>query len=113
MHNNLNSVMLEGKIISISKCDDRCHFTMLTRRYYSRNGKVFCDDGYFNVYAEGKLGEIMNEKLDTDKEVRVVGRLVNVQYVGNNCATVEVYAEHIEEKPSTPEPEEEDDVKED
>ena len=106
MHNNLNSVILEGRIVSITKYDDRCHFTMLTCRLYRREDKVFCDDSYFNVYAEGKLGEIMNKKLDTGKEVRVVGRLVNVQYVGNNCASVEVYAEHIEDKPSTPEEEE-------
>ena len=113
MHNNLNSVIVEGKIISITKYDDRCHFTLLTHRYYVREDKVFSEDSYFNVYAEGRLGELMNEKLDTDKEVRVVGRLVNVQYVGNSCATVEIYAEHIEEKPGKPEPEEEEDAEED
>ena len=110
MHNNLNSVIIEGKIISITKYDDRCHFTLLTRRYYRREDTVFREDSYFNVYAEGKLGEIMNEKLDTDKEVRVVGRLVNVQYVGNNCASVEIYAEHIEDRPDG---KEEEDAEED
>lgn len=111
MHNNLNSVILEGKIISITKCDDRCHFTLLVRRHYRTSEGIRREDGYFNVYAEGRLGEVMNEKLDTDKGVRVVGRLVNVQYVGNNCATVEIYAEHIEDRPSTPE--EEEDAEED
>ena len=110
MHNNLNSVILEGRIISITKYDDRCHFTMLTCRHYRREDKVFCEDSYFNVYAESRLGEAMNKRLDTGKEVRVVGRLVNVQYVGNNSASVEIYAEFIEEKP---EPEEEEDVRED
>ena len=107
MHNNLNSVIIEGRIVSITKYDDRCHFTLLTCRLYRREGEVFCEDNYFNVYAEGKLGEYMNKKLDNGKEVRVVGRLVNVQYVGNNCASVEVYAEHIEDKP-----EEEEDAEE-
>ena len=110
MHNNLNSVILEGRIVSITKYDDRCHFTLLVCRLYRREDKVFCEDHYFNVYAEGKLGEVMNKRLDNGKEVRVVGRLMNVQYVGNNCASVEIYAEHIEDKPSTPEPEEEEEV---
>ncbi len=99
MTNNLNSVIIEGKILSITKYDDRCHFTTVVRRHYRTSEGIRCEDVYINVFAQGRVGEICNEKLDIDKVVRVVGRLVNVHYVGNNCGSVEIYAEHVEDKP--------------
>lgn len=109
MHNNLNSVIIEGTVLGITKYDDKCHFTMGIRRHYRKDGEVLCDTVYINVFVDGKLCEVMSDKLDIDRTVRVVGRLINVQYVGNNCGSVEIYAEHIELKPDG---KEEEDAKE-
>ena len=82
MTNNLNSVILEGKVISL---ENQNHFVICSKHYYLRTTeivKVHCylPDTRFKLPA---LNEI----------ARVVGRLIEI----NN--RVAICVEHIELKP--------------
>lgn len=99
MTNNLNSVIVEGKITKIEKVEKAAYFTVCTKRYFKdMNGEIHEESNYFDIEVYGKLAESCDNLLKEDVGVRVVGRLKSIRYLQNK---VVIIAEHIEAKPFT------------
>jgi hypothetical protein len=96
--NDLNSVLLEGKVIAISFGKDMeertvSHFQVMT---IYKESEIFV-----SVEAEGSLADrLESNKVGTGRELMVVGRLESSSEMirGNVSHVVYLVAEHIEIK---------------
>lgn len=105
---NLNSLLLEGNIVrdpvtkQIATGKNVCTFTLASNRYYKVSDGFGEEVSYFDVEAWGKLAENAAENCKAGRGVRVVGRLKQSRWVGNDgkhYSKINVVAEHIEYKP--------------
>ena len=86
--NNLNSVLIEGTINYGCEYYKENKFTLVSCRYH-KNGNIFEKESfYIDVYVNERLSANCSDKRD----IRVVGRLKNVD------DKVVIEAEHIELK---------------
>ena len=107
---NLNSVIVEGVVVGVTKYTDLMHITLLSHRYYRQYDDVLREDNYFQVVVYGKkYVECCSKLVELDKSIRVVGRLHSLQYIGSSGSSVEIVAEHIEATPDKKEPEDDGD----
>ena len=106
--NNLNSVLIEGNMVrdplvrSTPKGAQVCNFSIASNRYYRQDANLEKETGFFDVEAWGKLGEICGSQGRKGRGVRVVGRLKQDRWTGNDgkCHTkVAIVAEHVEYRP--------------
>ena len=106
--NNLNSVLIEGNMVrdplirSTTKGTSVCNFTIASNRYYKQDSDFEKEVGFFDVEAWGKLGEICGNLGKKGRGVRVVGRLKQDRWMGNdgkNHNKVAIVAEHVEYRP--------------
>lgn len=111
--NTLNSIILEGKIVSrdvnVSQRYKKITVHGLvvvqleTSRYVTRlDGSKEEEYQVFDVLVDGNLAEHLTNHCEIGRGLRVVGRLSNEKYTdshGKRHATTCVFAEHIEYKP--------------
>ena len=103
--NNLNSVLLEGNMVrdplfrSTQKGTSVCNFTIASNRFYRQNSNLEKEVGFFDVEAWGKLADLCSSHGRKGRGVRVVGRLKQDRWTGNdgkNHTRVAIVAEHVE-----------------
>ena len=106
--NNLNSILIEGNMVrdplfrSTSKGTTVCNFTIASNRFYHQDSNLEKEVGFFDVEAWGKLADICSSQGRKGRGVRVVGRLKQDRWTGNdgkNHARVTIVAEHVEYRP--------------
>ena len=106
--NNLNSVLIEGNMVrnplfrSTQKGSTVCNFTIASNRFYKQDANFEKEVGFFDVETWGKLAEICSSQGRKGRGVRVVGRLKQDRWTGNdgkNHAKVAIVAEHVEYRP--------------
>lgn len=99
---------MEGNIVrdpitkQIANGKNVCTFTLASNRYYKVSDGFGEEVSYFDVEAWGKLAENAAENCKAGRGVRVVGRLKQNRWVGNDgkhYSKINVIAEHIEYKP--------------
>ena len=103
--NNLNSVLIEGNMVrdplsrSTSKGTMVCNFTIASNRYYKQDTNFEKEVGFFDVETWGKLADVCSSHGRKGRGVRVVGRLKQDRWTGNdgkNHTKVAIVAEHVE-----------------
>ena len=103
--NNLNSVLLEGNMVrdplfrSTQKGASVCNFTVASNRFYRQNSNLEKEVGFFEVEAWGRLADACSSQGKKGRGVRVVGRLKQDRWTGNdgkNHTKVAIVAEHVE-----------------
>jgi len=103
--NNLNSVLLEGNMVrdplfrSTSKGTSVCNFTVASNRFYRQNSNLEKEVGFFDVEVWGRLADACSSQGRKGRGVRVVGRLKQDRWTGNdgkNHAKIAIVAEHVE-----------------
>ena len=103
--NNLNSVLLEGNMVrdplfrSTSKGTSVCNFTVASNRFYRQDSNLEKEVGFFDVETWGKLAEACVSNGRKGRGVRVVGRLKQDRWTGNdgkNHTKIAIVAEHVE-----------------
>jgi len=106
--NNLNSILIEGNMVrdplfrSTPKGTSVCNFTIASNRYYRQDSNLEKEVGFFDVEAWGKLSDICANQGRKGRGVRVVGRLKQDRWMGNdgkNHTRVAIVAEHVEYRP--------------
>ena len=106
--NNLNSILIEGNMVrdplfrSTQKGTSVCNFTIASNRFYKQDSNFEKETGFFDVEAWGKLAEICSSQGRKGRGVRVVGRLKQDRWTGNdgkNHTKVAIVAEHVEYRP--------------
>jgi single-strand DNA-binding protein len=103
--NNLNSVLIEGNMVrdpltrSTQKGMPVCHFSIASNRYYRQDSNFEKETGFFDVEAWGRLIDTCVSQGHKGRGVRVVGRLRQGRWVGDdgkNHSKVCIVAEHVE-----------------
>lgn len=100
MRNQLNSIILEGRIIGTKNYDPNygeggeCTFAMISMRgVKGKDGLPDVDIVTANCVAKGRLARTMDETDTNRREIRIVGRLVE------RDERVWIECEHVEFKP--------------
>lgn len=97
--NNLNSILIEGCLISnpklkkISNNISRCEFRISSYGHYQTCIDIQQETLNIDVVCYKRLADICGEYLDKGRCIRVVGRLFY------NGESIKIKAEHIEFKP--------------
>ena len=103
--NNLNSVLIEGNMVrdplvrSTPKGTPVCNFSIASNRYFHQDSTLEKEVGFFDIEAWGKLADSCGNQGRKGRGVRVVGRLKQDRWTGNdgrNHAKVSIVAEHVE-----------------
>jgi len=103
--NNLNSVLIEGNMVrdpltrSTPKGTQVCNFSIASNRYYRQDSNFEKETGFFDIEAWGKLADACVSKGRKGRGVRVVGRLKQGRWTGEdgkNHSRVSIVAEHVE-----------------
>ena len=106
--NNLNSVLIEGNMVrdplmrSTSKGTSVCNFTIASNRFYKQDTNYEKEVGFFDVETWGKLADACSSLGKKGRGVRVVGRLKQDRWTGNdgkNHNKIAIVAEHVEYRP--------------
>ena len=106
--NNLNSVLIEGNMVrdplvrSTSKGTSVCNFTIASNRYYKQDANFEKETGFFDVETWGKLADACSSQGKKGRGVRVVGRLKQDRWTGNDGKShnkIAIVAEHVEYRP--------------
>lgn len=93
--NDLNSVLIEGKVVSskaLSTAKEVCEFTIMSLRTSGAGHMA----SFFDVLTKGQLAQISIEYLVKGSNVRVVGKLIQVRT--QSQSKVVILAEHVEIK---------------
>jgi single-strand DNA-binding protein len=103
--NNLNSVLIEGNMVrdplirSTPKGTPVCNFSIASNRYFHQDSVLEKEVGFFDIEAWGKLVDSCSSQGRKGRGVRVVGRLKQDRWTGNdgkNHSKVSIVAEHVE-----------------
>ena len=103
--NNLNSVLIEGNMVRdplvrfTPKGTQVCNFSIASNRYYRQDSNLEKETGFFEIEAWGKLADACGNHGRKGRGVRVVGRLKQDRWAGNdgkNHNKVSIVAEHVE-----------------
>lgn len=110
MLSNLNSIILEGRLVAdpVSKTTARgtlvTSFSIASERYFKSDDKIQSEASFFDVDTWSKLAEKCRDTLKKGRGVRVVGRLKQDRWTdpdGRKHSRVKIIAEHVEFKPET------------
>lgn len=103
--NSLNSILLEGNLVRDPEFShtqngtDLCEFTIASNRYHKIEDEFEKEVSFFEITARSKLAELCEKKLKKGKGVRVIGRLKQDRWKGDNgkeYSRVYVIADHME-----------------
>lgn len=106
--NSLNSILIEGNVVRdpIIRETPRgsvvCNFSLASNRFYKQDDEFEQETSFFEVESWSKLAEACGKNCGKGRGVRVVGRLKQDRWTGNdgkNYSKIKVIAEHIEFKP--------------
>lgn len=107
--NNLNSVLIEGNLTQdpelsvVPSGRSVCRFAIASNRYFRNSEKELVSEvSYVNVDTWGALAESCGKYLEKGRGVRVVGRLKQDRWQGEDEKIRERYvvvAEHVEFHP--------------
>ena len=102
--NNLNSILIEGNMVRnpqyrTHKGTPVCTFCIATNRYFRLEGGLEREVSFFDVETWSKLAERCNSAGKKGRGVRVVGRLRQDRWQGEDGkpkARITIVAEHVE-----------------
>lgn len=106
--NNLNNIILEGNcvedpVLSItSKGTPFCIFSIANNRSYKSGDEYQKEVSFFDIEVWGRLAEVISQYCQKGRGVRVVGRLKQNRWEGEDgkkFSRIRVVAEHVEFKP--------------
>ena len=106
--NNLNSILLEGNLVRDPQYRTTphgtpvCTFTLASNRYFRNNNGYEQEVSFFDVETWSKLAERCNSVGKKGRGVRVVGRLKQDRWQGEDGkphARITIVAEHVEFRP--------------
>jgi len=106
--NNLNSILIEGNMVrdphlrSTPKGTSVCTFSLASNRFFKQDSGFEKEVSFFEVETWAKLAEACNNLGKKGRGVRVVGRLKQDRWTGNDGkqhSKVAIVAEHVEFRP--------------
>ncbi len=106
--NSLNTIIIEGSVVKepvmreTPKGSKVCTFSLMTVRAYKKDDSFEKEISFFDVDVWGRLADICMENTTKGRGVRVVGRLKQSRWQGNdgkNHAKIGIIAEHVEFRP--------------
>jgi single-strand DNA-binding protein len=106
--NNLNSLLIEGSLVRdpesriTPKGTALCTFGIASNRFYRKDKQMEKEVGFFDVEAWSKLAENCLNFGKKGREVRIVGRLKQDRWTGNDGkphSRIAIVAEHVEFRP--------------
>jgi len=106
--NNLNSVLIEGRLVrdaqfrTTPKGTSLCTFSLASNRFYKQDSGMEREVSYFDIETWGKLADNCKTLGTKGRAVRVVGRLKQSRWTGADgklATRVLIVAEHIEFRP--------------
>jgi single-strand DNA-binding protein len=106
--NNLNSILIEGNITKDAdmrttvKRTPVCNFQINSARYYRKESGMEKEVSFFFFLTWGRLAEECNSMGKKGRGVRVVGRLKQYRWTGDDGKThgkIVIVAEHIDFRP--------------
>jgi len=106
--NNLNSILIEGNMVNepqyrtTPKGTPVCTFSLASNRSYRQDNGYEKEVSFFDVETWSKLADICNNLGKKGRGVRVVGRLKQDRWTGNDGkfhSRISIVAEHVEFRP--------------
>jgi len=106
--NNLNSILIEGNMVkeplfrTTPKGTPVCTFSLASNRFFKQESGLEKEVSFFEVETWAKLAETCNNLGKKGRGVRVVGRLKQDRWVGNDGkqkSRIAIVAEHVEFRP--------------
>ncbi len=106
--NSLNTIIVEGNVVQepvmreTTKGTHICTFSLMTVRAYKKDEDYEKEISFFEVETWTKLADICMKNASKGRGVRVVGRLKQSRWEGNDGkkhAKIGIVAEHVEFKP--------------
>jgi single-strand DNA-binding protein len=106
--NNLNSILIEGNMVrdptlrTTPKGTAVCHFSLASNRFFKQDSGLEKEVSFFEVETWARLAEACNNLGKKGRGVRVVGRLKQDRWTGNDGkphSRVAIVAEHVEFRP--------------
>ncbi|MDR3130233.1 MAG: single-stranded DNA-binding protein [Treponema sp.] len=106
--NNLNSVLIEGTLVrdpqlrTTPKGTSLCTFSLASNRFFKQDSGFEKEVSFFDVETWTKLAEQCYNIGRKGRGVRVVGRLKQNRWIGQdgkNHSRVSIVAEHVEFRP--------------
>ena len=108
--NNLNSVLIEGNLVrepvfrSTPKGTPVCTFSLASNRFFRQDTGLEKEVSFFEVETWAKLAEACSSLGKKGRGVRVVGRLKQDRWTGDDGkprSRITIVAEHVEFRPET------------
>lgn len=106
--NNLNSIIIEGNMTrdpefrETAKGAALCTFSIASNRFYKQGESLEKEVSYFDVETWSKLAQSCRNQGRKGRGVKVVGRLKQERWNGNDGkahSKVSIVAEHLEFRP--------------
>lgn len=106
--NNLNSILIEGNLVreplfrSTPKGTPLCTFSLASNRFFKQDMQLEKEVSYFEVETWSRLAENCYNLGHKGRGVRVVGRLKQDRWTGNDGkqrSKITIVAEHVEFRP--------------
>jgi single-strand DNA-binding protein len=106
--NNLNSILIEGNMVrdpqlrATAKGTSLCTFSLASNRYFKQDSGMEKEVSFFEIETWAKLAEACGNLGKKGRGVRVVGRLKQSRWTGNDGkqnSRVSIVAEHVEFRP--------------
>jgi len=106
--NNLNSILIEGNMVrdpslrTTPKGTSVCNFSLASNRFFKQDSGLEKEVSFFEVETWAKLAEACSNIGKKGRGVRVVGRLKQDRWTGNDGkphSRITIVAEHVEFRP--------------
>jgi single-strand DNA-binding protein len=105
--NDLNSVLIEGRLIDQPEIHDAlkkkyCTFSIVSSRFFKQDSGIEKEETFIDIKAWGKLMEYAIDNGHKNRGIRVVGRISQERWnddEGKPQSKLFIIAEHIEFKP--------------
>ncbi|MCL2557088.1 MAG: single-stranded DNA-binding protein [Treponema sp.] len=106
--NNLNSILIEGNMVrepqyrTTPKGTPVCTFSLASNRYFKQDAGLEKEVSFFDIETWSKLAETCGNQGKKGRGVRVVGRLKQNRWTGDDGKThsrIMIVAEHVEFRP--------------
>jgi len=106
--NNLNSILIEGTLVrdpvvrTTPKGTTVCNFRIASNRFFKQDNGMEKEVSFFDVETWAKLAETCGNIGKKGRGVRIVGRLKEDRWAGNDGkprSRISIVAEHAEFRP--------------
>jgi len=106
--NNLNSILIEGNMVreplyrTTPKGTPVCTFSLASNRFFKQDTGLEKEVSFFEIETWAKLAESCNNQGRKGRGIRVVGRLKQDRWTGNDGkphSRIRIVAEHVEFRP--------------